>query len=332
MKKLTIEVISMRKNLILIIMLILVFSLSACERPEDIEENVVYVTVYPMQFLVESIVGESVRVERVPGTNNHGDSIDWSAKEIIDMSDADLLFYVNGGADSYIPNNLETFEDGIVELVDLSETITYNMLCLSHDHEDEHTDEEHTEEPLTCDANSLSPDPHFWLDPVRMLQAARFVKDKLIATFPEEQELMNNNFNVLEASLEKLDEDYQAMADEAIKPIMTTVMLFTYWHVRYDIEILSITNDVHSSESNAGEIIEFVNHAIEDEIMFILFEKNANSPAGDSVLTELQTTVPEAAKLYIHGLGNLTTEEIENGATYISIMIDNLNVLKEATK
>ena len=138
----------------------------------------------------------------------------------------------------------------------------------------------------------------------------------------------------MSALLEKLQDDYQVMADEAIKPIITTVMLFTYWHARYNLEIMSVVIDAHShsSEIIPSDIITLVNAAQLYFIHEILFEKNTNSPAGDQVLLALQEVDDEAVALYLHGLGNLTDEEIEDGSTYISIMYDNLDVLIEATK
>ena len=65
---------------------------------------------------------------------------------------------------------------------------------------------------------------------------------------------------------------------------------------------------------------------------YIMFEKNANSPAGDQVLSELQTTVLHASALYLHGIGNLTMEEAVNCSNYITIMYANLEALKLATK
>lgn len=310
---------------------VLFMTLTACKNDDEIEE-VIYVTVYPMQYLVEQIGGDTVLVKRVPGSTVHSESIDWSAKEIIDMINSDLLFYVNGGVDTYIPDNADsTFSDGDVELIDVSQYIAYNQVCYSHEHEHE-SDQADPDSILECDENSLADDPHFWLDPVRMLKAAELVRDKLIVTYPENSELYENNYTVISAALEKLNDDYQEMADEAIKPIISTLMLFTYWHIRYDIEIMSIVTSPHSSESIPSDLIDYVNEAQYHFIHVILFEKNTNSPAGDQVLEALQELDEEAIALYLHGLGNLTNEEIDNGSTYMSIMYDNLDVLKEATK
>ena len=101
---------------------------------------------------------------------------------------------------------------------------------------------------------------------------------------------------------------------------------------RYDIEIMSIVTSPHSSESIPSDIIEFVFEADYHEIHYILFERNTNSPAGDQVLADLKSIDELAMPLFLHGLGNLTEEEKEIGATYMSIMYDNLEVLIEATK
>ncbi|MBN2605398.1 MAG: zinc ABC transporter substrate-binding protein [Bacilli bacterium] len=320
------------KKLIIFLSFLFLVTLTACDKNDNENENVVYVTVYPMQYLVEAIAGDTVIVKRVPGSTVHSESIDWSAKEIIDMINADILFYVNAGVDTYIPDNANsTFKDANVNLIDLSQHISYNEICFTDEHN--HASTAYVEEePTVCDENSLSPDPHFWLDPVRMLQAAELVKDKLIVEYPENQALFENNFTVLNAALEKLNDDFQEMADNAIKPLITTVMLFSYWHDRYDLEILSISNTLHTSEEIPGDIIHFVDEATYHFVHYILFETNVNSPAGNQVLQQLSLIDPTASALYLHGLGNLTTDEVASGANYISIMYDNLNALNLASK
>ena len=319
----------MKRITMVVATILIVLTLSACNKSLCEGENCVYVTVYPMQYLVEQIGGDHVDAVRVPGSQVHSESIDWSAKEIIDMKNADILFYINGGADTYIPEKIDTtFKDSIVKFVDISESVTYNEVCFSHEHDHSEGDEE----PHTCDENSLSEDPHFWLDPVRMLIAAEVVKDELILKFPEHEMTFNENYEIVKTDLESLDAEFQLMADESSKPVITTVMLFSYWHVRYDIEILSITTSAHSSESSAFDIIYFAEEATLHNIQYILFEKNTNSPAGDGVLEELLKIDSTASALYLHGLGNLTKEEVDENLNYLVIMYQNLEVLKSATK
>ena len=328
----------MKKILSLMLTLTVIFVLGACKDDTPPEENVIYTTIYPMQYLVEEIGGDTVTVKRVPGStmHSHDDTIAFSAKDQIDMINADLLFYVDGGLDTYIPNIEDTvFKDGPVELVNVSDSVNYAKVCYSHEHhdheEEEHTEEEHMEEE-PCDINSLSEDPHFWLDPNRMLDALELVKDKLIVMYPKNSEIYTNNYTVLKASLEKLDDDFQTYANAAIKPIVTTTLLHNYYHEAYEIEIFTLTTSVHTTEVDPGSIIEIVSEAVEHNVRYVIFEKNTTFPAGEEVLSQLKEQIPTAQKAELHGLGNLTQDEIDNGATYISIMRENLAVLSNATK
>jgi zinc transport system substrate-binding protein len=309
----------MKRILLLVLALISAVTLTACKGGIDDDKPVVYVTVYPVEFIVQQIAGDVLTVKYVPGASAHVTSVDWNAQEIIDMLNASLLFYVHAGADNYVPNNAELFAGGTVELVDLSQHLTYNLVCFGHDDTD-------------CSETALSEDPHFWLDPVLMFEAAQFIKDKLIATFPEMSDNFNNNFTLLSSALDKLDDDYKQVAFTASKPIITTVKLFTYWQYEYGFDIYSITNDPHSTESHPGELIALYDFAIQNDIRYVLFEKNANSPAGEQFLEDLLTTNPDAEALYVHGLGKLTEDEYASGANYLSIMYDNLDALEKASK
>jgi zinc transport system substrate-binding protein len=316
----------MKKVLLLLVATLLVITLSACGNDND-PDNLVYVTVYPMQFLVEEIAGDLVTVRRVPGSTVHSESIDWTGKEIISMLNSDLLFYVNAGLDTYIDNTKDTtFREGSVTIVDISQYIEYNEVCFSHDFIEGDDDLD------GCDETQLSDDPHFWLDPFRMSQAAEMVKDILSLTYPEYSEDFATNYSALYADLDTLNADYEAMSLEVTKPLITTTMLFTYYAVRYNLDIHPISTSAHATEETAENLIAFVELAEENDLAYIIFEKNANSPSGDSVLTSYQEIYPDAERLYMHGLGNLTDEEIDAGLNYMSIMYANLNVLQLSTK
>lgn len=326
----------MKKTLLLLLTILTVFTLSACKQGTEDDNHVVYTTMYPIQFLVEEIAGTMVEVYRVPGSTNsgHNDELHWTGKEIISMLNADLLFYVDAGLDSYISNSIDSvFSDGDVNLVNFSDEMIYHEVCYSHTHEhDEHGEELLVDEISMCEENALSEDPHFWISPQKMIDAARIIHTNLNTAFPEHATLFDTNFADLETRLSKLDDDYTEMASVATKPIITTNMLFNYWHSTYDIEIISLSTSAHNSEVVPGDVIEFVEEAVLHNIHYILYEANTNSPNGDLVLEQLLLQDDTAQKGYLHSLGNLSTEQVDNGANYLTLMYENLETLKEATK
>lgn len=330
----------MKKILTLVIVILIGVSLSGCNRTETDDRPVVYVTVYPVGFLVEEISEGTINVQRVPGSNTHSDGFSFTPKQVISMKNSVYIFYVGANLDNYIPDNeVELFSSGSVELVHIGEYIEFAQVCYdshshSHDEEDhvEETEEDHVEEPLVCDEMQLSDDPHFWLDPKRMIEVAALVRDKLTEEFPDNALMYSTNYANLVSELQQLDTSYQDMANNATKPIITTNMLFNYWTDSYGLEIFSLTPDAHNDNTIPSDIIGFRDEAVFHEIHYILFETNANSPAGEAVLSELVKIDNTADKAYLHGLASLTQEELDAQEDYLSLMYKNLVVLIEATK
>jgi len=329
----------MRKLLAIISVFTLALTLSAC-RDEPLE-NTVYVTAYPIYYLVEEIGKDIVNTKYVPGSQVHAEHHDWSANEIIDMQDADLLFYVGAGLDPYIDRNLDSvFKDQHVELVRFEDYIDIIKVKLIHDHDHnghdhndhDHNDHNHNDHDHDDDDATLMPDPHFWLDVGRMIEAAEIVRDKLIETYPEEEARILNNYFTVEILLEGLHEAYQEELAGEEKPLITNVKLFTYMEKAYGIDIRPFTLHAHAHENEPipGDFDHFIDLANDYDIRYILFEKNAKSPAGDALLSELQAHNPDTAKLHLHPVGFLTDEELRVNKNYITVMYENLEALKTA--
>ena len=91
----------MKKLFTLLLTVIISFSVMSCF--SETESHDVFVTVYPMQFVTEEIFeGTGYTVGIVPGVSSHENSVDWSPKEIIAMTEATYLFYIGGNYDQYI--------------------------------------------------------------------------------------------------------------------------------------------------------------------------------------------------------------------------------------
>lgn len=324
----------MKRIMTLSLLLLTVITLAGCKPVITTNEHIIYTTVYPMEYLVDYIGGDTVIVERVPGSSSggHSDGLYWTGKEIISMLNSDFLFYLDGGFDTYISNSLDSvFNAGDVELINMSEHIEYDQVCYDHDHE--HGEEKVLVDTVSaCDESMLSDDPHFWLDPQKMLEAALLVKDTLVEAFPDHIGVYEENYSNLEFLLTKLDTDFTEMAEAATKPIITTNMLFNYWYSTYDLEIISLSLDAHNSEVVPTEVIEFVDEAVFHEVHYILFEVSSNSPTGDLVLQQLLLQDPTAQAANLHNLANLTLEQQETEASYLTLMYENLAILELATK
>lgn len=319
----------MKKLFILSISLFMTFALFGCEQDSDDDRNVVYTTTYPLFYLLEEIGEGVIDVRYVPGAQVHGESHDWSQKDVISMQDADYLFYVGAGYDTYIDSSV--FEDQDVELVKMEEHIDILDIELVHDHQDDE-EEDHSDENDDEPYSEVIPDAHFWLDANRMREAAELILDQLIIKYPDEDTVLENNYVTVDKLLEKLDQDFEDVLTNSVKPVVTNVKLFSYFEDAYEVDLhpLNLNAHAHEDETVPTNLEDFVELVIDNDLSYVLFEKNATSPAGDTLISEVNKTDHEVEKLYLHPVGNITTEEINNNENYITLMYDNLESLEKA--
>ncbi|MFG6149808.1 metal ABC transporter solute-binding protein, Zn/Mn family [Halobacillus sp. B23F22_1] len=332
------------KKTIGLLFIIFILILSACgEQTEDEEASnegeqlKINTTVYPLQYFTERIVGDDAEVETIlpPGSDAH--SYEPSTKEMVEMAEADAFIYNGAGLEKYAEKISESIESEDVEIIEASSGI--NLSSESHDHENgeheheegEHADEdEHEladEETAEEDGhNHGGEDPHVWLDPVRSIQMAENIKEKLIEIQPDSEEQFEENFNALKADLESLDEDFHEQVEGQEKnEIIVSHAAYGYWEEAYGIEQIAVSGLSPSNEPSQKELENVIEVAEEHELNHVLFEQNITPKVSEVVQKEIG-----ADPLRVHNLSVLTEEDIENEEDYFSLMKQNLEVLNEA--
>ena len=141
---------------ILILMFLLAFSLTACGNRDDVvaapdvgEDSplVVIATIFPQFDFVRQIAGDRVELSMLlsPGAESHG--FEPTPRDIIALNGADLLIYVGGHGDTWVPHilaSLEREDMRTVALVDLVDAVELDSVHHHHhDHDDHDHDHEH---------------------------------------------------------------------------------------------------------------------------------------------------------------------------------------------
>lgn len=316
----------MKKIILFLLMIATSLSMISCVQGE--EPHDVYVTVYPMKYVTEEIfAGTEYTVGIVPGVTSHENSVDWSPKEIIAMTEATYLFYVGANYDQYIDFQISSiFTDKQVELVKIEEQTDYIQFIqgVVHVHEED-TDTE-------LDDHSLGLDPHFWVSPLKVKEAAQLIYDKLILKFDDPNGIMETNFNDLCDRLQALSDAFQTAIDSSSQMVMTSTNIYGYLRSDYGFEYVSISPGYHeeTEQFTTQEKEELVNHAIENNIKYIIYEKYTSSPLSNAVFAELESLDMNPHKLEFHILQALTDDDIAAGEDYITVMYDNLDLIKLA--
>ncbi|OZU88694.1 adhesin [Virgibacillus indicus] len=280
----------------------------------------IYTTVYPIQYAVERIGGDSVAVTSVypPGVDAH--TYEPASKDITAIAKSDAFIYLGAGMEGFAETAAATLAEQDVELIEIGQhEELFHQENESHEHhEDEHNHEGHSHGDH---------DPHIWIDPHRMLEMSSIIKDELIRLNPEAEEIYNKGFSTLEEDLLDLDEQFtDILESKQNKRILVSHAGYGYWEERYGIEQIPINGLSSSSEPSQKDLVKIIEQAKEHDLNYIIFEQNSSNRVSEIIQDQI-----DAESLTIHNLSVLTDEDIEQGNDYMSLMKENLNVLDKAT-
>jgi len=300
----------------------------------------IYVTVYPIEYLVDSLLeGTDITCGIVPGVSSHQESIDWSPKQIIAMTNAKYLFFVGANLDIYIDKQVNgIFSGKPVTLVKLETAIPDLLIpgIIDHHHEE-------TETPDEEENHLLGLDPHFWISPLRMIQLVDLLETRLtdpLTGYPNlADEIASNKLSVL-AKLNDLNAQYQLVINrESANAVMTSTNLFGYLEQDYGLKNYPVSPGYHeeADQFTTQQKELAVQQALAHDIRYIIYEKNASSPLSNAVYDALIPISSEwdPLKLEFNIMHSFALSDRVDGEgnprDYYTVMLENLQVLRTAT-
>ncbi|MCA1056799.1 zinc ABC transporter substrate-binding protein [Rossellomorea aquimaris] len=301
--------------------LLISFLLTACgasttEKKSENEELEIYTTVYPLEDFTKKIGGEYVDVHSIypPGADEH--TFEPSQKDMIDMAEGDVFFYVGMGLEGFVEKSKSILEQEDVTVVPASKGLEIEH---SEDEEhDEHGDDDHGHEH--------DGDPHIWLNPAYSKHMADIIADTLIEQMPEHKEDFQANLKELNRELDSLDAEFMQMAEAAPhKTFYVSHAAYSYWEDRYGLHQEAIAGLNTSDEPSQKELKAIIEKGKEDDVNYILFEQNVSSRLTEVVQKELG-----AKSLKLHNLSVLTEKDLQEDEDYFSLMRKNIKTLEKA--
>lgn len=322
----------------------LVLPLAACGAgDEDDGRATVIVSAYPFEYLVDEIAGDLVRVENLtkPGVDAH--DVELSPRQVGDVQSAEVVVYVEhfqAAVDAAV-EQADRDDEGVVELGEVVSLLGEDDEHAhdhgddsdehghddEHGHEDEHGHDEegHEDEGHDHDAHDHGGvDPHFWLDPVRMVRAAEAVADALIATDPDNADEYRANADALVGRLEALDTSFtEGLQTCERRTIVTSHAAFAYLASAYDLRQVPIAGLEPTQEPSGKQLAEITDLVQAEGITTVFTEELADDSMAETVASA--TGVTTATLDPIEGRSDATADQ-----DYLSLMQRNLDAIREA--
>ena len=341
--------------------------LTACGAGEDNDSSSndklqIVTTIFPEYDWVREIVGQgqssvdtspadSVEVSMLldKGTDLH--SYQPTAADIAKISTCDVFIYVGGESDAWVDDALKEALNKDMVVIDLMEVLgdsvkeeelVEGMECEEENEENEASEEDASEtdeeEPQDGeghhhDDRDIEYDEHIWLS----IRNAETLTEKIAETLETKDAVNATAYKANAAAyiekLSALDAEYQSAVDAKT---VDTILFGDRFPFRYMVDDYGINYYAAfvgcSAETEASfETIVFLAGKVDELKLNNVCQIESGN--GKIARTIIQSSKNKNAKvLTFDSLQSTTSKDVKKGATYLSLMQKNLEVLKEALK
>ena len=300
---------------------------------EDTDKKLnIVTTIFPEYDWTRAVLGDQADKVNLTilldnGTDLH--SFQPAVKDIMKVSSCDLLIYVGGESDQWIEDALESAQNKDMKTINLMEVLgdsikeeeaVEGMQESEHDHD--HGDEEEKEY-----------DEHVWTSMRNAEVICDAIADTLEEMDPENKEIYQSNAETYKEKLSALDEAYQETVNNAKQKTLVFADRFPFRYLvdDYDLSYYAAFSGCSAESEASFKTVTFLAGKVDElGVKSVLTMEKSDDRIAQTVIEN--TKAKDQKILQLNSMQSITSEEIVDGATYLSVMEDNLNVLKEALK
>ncbi len=278
----------------------------------------VVTTLFPQYDFVNEVGKDAVEVTMLlkPGVESH--TYEPAPSDIVKINKADIFLYTGDEMEPWVAKILDSLDSDVM-IVDLSKNITLEKVE-DHDDEEEH---EHEEED-----HVHSYDPHIWTNPLNAKIMVEDITKALCEVNEANKAIFEENAKAYLSELDQLDQDIRVAVSEAKRSevVFGGRFAFYYFFEEYGLDYIAAYDSCSSeTEPSAKTIARIIDTVKEKQIPVIFYEEFANPKVAESI-----ASATGAKTLLLHSCHNVSTDDYKDGATYLSLMYQNLENLKEA--
>ena len=306
-------------------------SLTACSAAGTKGNNKLKIvtTIFPEYDWVMNVLGDKASDADVTMLLDNGvdlHSFQPTAADIMKISSCDLFIYVGGESDEWVEDALKEAVNKnmvVIDLLDeLGDAVKEEELVEGMQGEDEEEEEGETEY-----------DEHVWLSLRNAQVFVKSISDALQKIDSANADTYKKNADSYIESLKALDADYKAAVDAASNK---TILFGDRFPFRYMVDDYGLTYYAAfagcSAESEASfETITFLSKKVDElSLPAVLTIEGKDKRIAETIIEN--TASKNQKVLTLDSMQSVSSSDVKNGTTYISIMESNLSVLKEALK
>ncbi|MCL2037226.1 MAG: metal ABC transporter substrate-binding protein [Oscillospiraceae bacterium] len=286
-------------------------------------------TVFPQYDWVREIIGEradyfALSYLSEDGVDSH--SFSPSISQATSIKNADLFIHIGGISDGWVEGLSRDSSKHTINMIEVlgDDVLIFGNFCGEDCNEDHNHNLPHEAE---------APDEHVWVSLRHAMTLCREITDVLAEMDPDNAELYKTNAEAYIAKLLALDGEYVTAVEGSS---VDTIVFADRFPFRYLMSDYGLTHYAAfqgcsaETEASFSTIISLANRLDSLNLKIVVVTETSDKSIAETVINT--TEGKDQRILVLHSMKMVTPNDVKNGTTYISIMKDNLSVIKEALR
>ncbi len=308
-------------------------------------------TIFPEYDWVMNILGNNPADAEVSMLLDNGvdlHSYQPTADDILKISKCDMFIYVGGESDEWVEDALKEAVNkdmAVINLLDVlgdsvkEEEVVEGMQEEEHEHghddgeEHEHEDGDAEEHEHDHEEGEAEYDEHVWLSLRNAATLTGYISKELQRIDEKNADIYKKNTDDYIAKLNALDKEY---ADAVSAASVKTLLFGDRFPFRYLTDDYGLTYYAAfvgcSAETEASfETITFLAEKVDElSLHAVMTIEGKDKRIAETIIQN--TKSKDQQILTLDSMQSTTSKDVGNGVSYLSVMENNLSVLKEALK
>ena len=294
----------------------------------------VVTTIFPVYDWVRQIVGDRAEsFELTMLLDNGADlhSYQPTTQDIVKVKMCDIFIYVGGVSD-------EKWVESVLSQAENEDMIVINLMDVLESagaiREEEEKEGMESEQDHDSEEEGVEYDEHIWLSLRNAVKCCEYIGEKIGEKAGNASEACAANTKAYIEKLNALDKEYENAVDSAtgVKTLVFAGRFpFRYMFEDYSLDYYAAFSGCSAEVEASFDTIVFLARKIDElGVSSIIQLENADGKLASTVRET--TKAKNQTTLTMNSLQSTTSQDVENGASYLSIMEQNLGVLKDALK
>ncbi len=316
-----------RKVKLLFLILIMCIVVSGCGNQQEGNGKIkIVATIFPQYDWAREIVKGSENIELSLLLDNGVDmhSFQPTVYDLVKIKEADVLLYIGGESDTWVQEAIDENINKNMIAVNLLEELGDNAKI-----EESVNDAEHNHRDLE-EEQQKEFDEHIWLSIKNAEKMSYAICEGISNADSENKKLYEANTKSYVKKLRTYDNNYKTLVKNSKNHTLLFADRFPFRYLFDDYNLKNYSafkGCAAETESSFETMTRLIDNINDENLRYVMVTESSDRKMAKTIITNTKT---KDQKIYVlDSMQSVNRQDIDNGATYLSIVQSNFKVLKK---